>query len=588
MPSYGTAAQFADYLKTGYHRDVGQTPYFFSPKDASLITFDLSGLSDSGKTLARWAMSTWESVLDVSFQEKTGGAKLNFTDHASGAWAKTEYWSDGTINKATVNVSTDWVERYGTSVDSYSYRTYLHEIGHVMGLGHSANYGSDSAAHYDNDSWQMSVMSYVGQDENPYVTASRAVNVTPMEADLIALKALYGASDKDITAGNTIWGRNSNLDTPLGEMFRAMEHANSGSYKGGEGFTFYLEDEDGWDLVDFAHDAKAQTIDLRGGQASSLVGEAENMLIARDTVIEQYRAGSGDDVVGGNGVGNRIWGNDGDDRLAGRGGNDNLAGGHGNDVIFGNWHSDRLFGGNGQDKLFGGQGNDKLYGQWGKDFIKGGHGNDLIYGNMHADRLYGEGGWDRISGGNGNDRLYGQGGNDVLRGDGGADLLFGNWHSDRLYGGSGNDGLFGGNGIDRLYGQGGSDLLKGGHGRDLLAGGWHSDRLYGEGGDDRLVGQAGHDLLAGGAGNDVLTGGWGSDCFVFEAGTDRITDHTSGVDLIQFDLSGIDRAQGMTLDQLRGLAREVDGDVEFDFGSGHRLIVENQTPANLISDLEIL
>jgi len=573
LATHGTAEQFADYLRTGYHRDTGQTPYYFSSADAHLITVDLSGLDAGGKVLARRAMSAWESVIDVSFQETSGQAKLSFIDNASGAWARTEYWSDGTVNKAVVNVSADWVARYGTSVDSYSYRTYLHEIGHVLGLGHTANYGTDASphdAHYDNDSWQMSVMSYLGQDQNPNVSASRAVNVTPMEADLIALRAIYGASEKGITAGNTVWGRNSNLDTPLGEMFRAMQQSNAESYKGDEGFTFYLEDEGGRDLIDFAHDTHDQTVDLRGGQASSLMGEVENMLIARDTVIELYRAGSGADSVGGNGAGNKIWGNGGDDRLFGRGGNDILAGGNGNDVIYGNGHADRLYGGSGQDRLFGGNGNDKLYGQWGSDLHKGGHGSDLIYGHAHADRLYGEGGSDRISGGNGNDRLYGQGGNDVLRGDGGRDILFGNWHNDRLYGGGGND------------------RLVGGQGNDLLSGGWHADRLYGGHGKDRLFGDAGNDLLSGDEGDDVLTGGWGADRFVFDAGEDRITDHATGVDRIQFDLSEIAGAENMSLQDLRNLAREVDGDVAFDFGSGNRLLVENQTLAGVTSDLDII
>jgi serralysin len=582
LATHGTAEQFADYLRTGYHRDTGQTPYYFSSADAHLITVDLSGLDAGGKVLARRAMSAWESVIDVSFQETSGRAKLSFIDNASGAWARTEYWSDGTVNKAVVNVSADWVARYGTSVDSYSYRTYLHEIGHVLGLGHTANYGTDASphdAHYDNDSWQMSVMSYLGQDQNPNVSASRAVNVTPMEADLIALRAIYGASEKGITAGNTVWGRNSNLDTPLGEMFRAMQQSNAESYRGSEAFTFYLEDEGGHDLIDFAHDTHGQTVDLRGGRASSLMGAVENMLIARDTVIEQYRAGSGADTVGGNGADNRIWGNDGDDRLIGRGGNDTLAGGNGND---------------------------KLYGQGGSDLIKGGHGQDLIYGNSHADRLYGGGGNDRLFGGDGNDKLYGQRGSDLIKGGHGHDLIYGSWHVDRLYGGGGNDKLFGGEGNDKLYGQWGSDLIKGGHGQDLIYGSWHVDRLYGGGGNDglfggegndklygqwgndKLYGGQGNDLLSGDQGDDVLTGGWGADRFVFDAGEDRITDHATGVDRIQFDLSEIAGAENMSLQDLRNLAREVDGDVAFDFGSGNRLLVENQTLAGVTSDLDII
>ncbi|WPY97050.1 M10 family metallopeptidase C-terminal domain-containing protein (plasmid) [Limimaricola variabilis] len=537
MATHGTAEQFAEYLRSGYHREAGQTPYFFSADDARLITVDLSGLDAGGKVLARRAMSAWESAVDVSFQETSGRAKLSFIDNASGAWAQTEYWSDGTVNKAVVNVSADWVARYGTSVDSYSYRTYLHEIGHVLGLGHTANYGDEASAHdahYDNDSWQMSVMSYLGQDQNPNVSASRAVNVTPMEADLIALRALYGASEKGSTAGNTVWGRNSNLDTPLGEMFRAMEQSNAESYKGDEGFTFYLEDEGGRDLIDFAHDTRGQSVDLRGGRASSLLGEVENMLIARDTVIEQYRAGSGHDKVSGNGANNKIWGNEGDDKLIGRGGND------------------RLLGQQGDDHLRGGGGKDRLFGGGGDDVLKGGSHNDLLKGHSGADRLYGQNGRDTLKGGGGNDLLKGGNKQDTLKGGSGDDQLEGQSHRDRLYGQKGDDRLFGGKGNDRL---------DGGQGNDLLAGGEHSD---------------------------LMTGGWGADRFVFDAGEDRITDHATGVDRIQFDLSEIAGAENMSLQDLRELAREVDGDVAFDFGSGNRLLVENQTLAGVTSDLDII
>ena len=222
----GSYDEIADYLTNGFWEGFyGSTSRAFDVEPEGILTANITALTEKGQQLARWAFEAWTNVTgirfkfvednhaDIIFESQTG------TNAHGGAVAI----SNGLIISSSVNIPPDYLIKQGTTIDSFSFSTFMHEIGHALGLGHPGPY--NTTAHYGldniflNDSEQISLMSYMDQDDNTYLNASYAHNVTPMIADIIAIQNLYGIPT-DINAGDTIYGYQSNLDGYLGEFFR--------------------------------------------------------------------------------------------------------------------------------------------------------------------------------------------------------------------------------------------------------------------------------------------------------------------------------------------------------------------------------
>ncbi len=340
------------------------------------IAVDLSGLTPGGRAFALEALAAWTMVTGINFDEAilpVDGLGIRFDDNdADRAYASHSSNGSGQIVSASINIGTDWIEgdwftngQGQVEIDhsSYSFQTYIHEIGHVLGLGHAGFYNGNAAFgvdnHYRNDSWQMSVMSYFSQTENTYVDASFAYVLTPMIADIAAAQTLYGV-DGTLRSGDTIYGESSNAGGYYDSMFSESTA------------TFTLFDDGGIDLLDLSGTNATNVVDLTPGAISDIRGRIGNLSIYSDTVIENLRSGGGDDTISGNGVANV---------LIGGLGVDILRSGEGADTLFGGGQDDMLTGGADDDVFVfaAPQGTIEDYEFGSVDQTTGGVSGDLIY-----------------------------------------------------------------------------------------------------------------------------------------------------------------------------------------------------------------
>ena len=310
-----TNDQIADQLLYGYWGGASAGRHF-DVAPGGTITVNVTRLTADGQFLAREALGLWSDALGISFSEVTSGGQIVFDDEESGAYA-TSTRSGNIITVSNINISTDWLASSGTTLNSYSFQTYLHEIGHALGLGHGGNYNSSADylqdASYLNDSWATTVMSYFSQNENSFFSGqgfSRVFAVSPRAADILAVQEAYGVATTT-RVGDNIYGVGNDTGR---EIFGVGTSATNSQ---GHLLAFTIVDHGGNDTLNYSSFSQAQIINLNTETFSSVGGSIGNMSIARGTVIENAVGGSGADQLFGNAVANQLTGGLGNDTIDG-------------------------------------------------------------------------------------------------------------------------------------------------------------------------------------------------------------------------------------------------------------------------------